>query len=135
MFDLIIIGAGIVGLATAKQIQKMAPKTSIALLEKEPLPAQHQSGHNSGVIHSGIYYKPGSSKAKNCRKGIGLLARYCDEKEIPYSRSGKVIVATHEEELPRLEDLHKRGLANGVQGLKMIGPERLRELEPKAFGI
>jgi len=134
-FDLIVIGAGIVGLATARQLQKKAPQLRIAVLEKEPIPAKHQSGHNSGVIHSGIYYKPGSAKAKNCLAGIKQLTDYCDKKGIPYSRSGKVIVATEEEELPRLEELERRGLANGVKGLQMIGPERLRELEPAAAGI
>lgn len=134
-FDVIIIGAGIVGLATALQLLKKKPALSLAILEKESTPACHQTGHNSGVIHSGIYYKPGSSKAKNCREGIDALLEFCHEKNIPYKRVGKVIVALKEEELPRLEELERRGKANGVAGLRMISKEELKEIEPSATAL
>lgn len=111
------------------------PALKLVVLEKEPELAQHQTGHNSNVIHSGTYYAPGSVKAKACVAGKARLLRLCDQQGIPYELCGKVIVATHEEELPRLEQLHQRGLANGVAGLEMIGPERLREIEPYAVGI
>ena len=97
--------------------------------------ASHQTGHNSGVIHSGIYYRPGSLKAQTCVRGSEELIAFCERHAIPYQRCGKVVVATSTDELPRLEELHRRGTANGVQGLAMIGPERLRELEPHATGI
>ena len=105
------------------------------VLEKEERPAGGQTGHNSGVIHSGIYYRPGSQKAQFCVDGVASLLRFCQENEIPYQQCGKVIVATSPAELPRLEALYQRGKANGVQGLEVIGPERLREIEPHAWGI
>lgn len=133
--DLTVVGGGIVGLATAMQVLEKYPGLKLVLLEKEERLARHQTGHNSGVIHSGIYYKPGSVKAQTCVTGRTALIEFCDRHGIPYDLCGKVIVATEEEELPRLEELYRRGAANGVQGLEMIGPERLKEIEPHANGI
>ncbi len=133
--DLAVIGGGILGLAAARELLLRRPHLNLVLLEKEGRITRHQSGRNSGVIHSGIYYAPGSLKAKACVAGKEKLLRFCDEQGIPYRLCGKVIVATDEEELPRLETLRQRGLANGVPGLEMIGPERLREFEPCAVGI
>src|SRR5689334_8880302 len=118
--DIAIIGGGIVGLATARELLLRRPGLKLAVLEKEVTLGQHQTGHNSGVIHSGIYYAPGSLKAKNCVAGAEALKHYCDEKGIRYELCGKVIVARDESELGRLEDLHQRGLKNGVQGLEMV---------------
>ncbi len=134
-YDIAIIGGGIVGLATAMELLERYPGLRLVVLEKEHELAQHQTGRNSGVIHSGIYYAPGSLKAKACVAGKARLLRFCDEHGVSYELCGKVIVATHEEELPGLEQLYQRGLANGVPGLEMIGPERLREIEPYAVGI
>ena len=134
-FDLIIIGGGILGLATALEVVRSYPRLRIAVLEKETQVATHQTGHNSGVIHSGIYYKPGSLKARYCVAGARLLTAFCDQYEIPYERCGKVVVAKSDYELPRLYELHRRGLANGVAGLQIIETERLRELEPNATGV
>ena len=134
-WDLAIIGGGIVGLASARELLIRHPELRLVVLEKEDGIARHQSGHNSGVIHSGIYYAPGSLKAKACVAGKEKLLRFCDERGITYDLCGKVIVALDEEELPRLETLYQRGLANGVPGLELIGPERLREIEPDAVGI
>jgi L-2-hydroxyglutarate oxidase len=134
-FDLTIVGGGIVGLATALEIVQRYPHLKLLVLEKENRLAAHQTGHNSGVIHSGIYYKPGSLKAQTCVSGATALVTFCEHHGIPYERCGKVVVATAAEELPRLEELFRRGTANGVVGLAMIGPERLRELEPHATGI
>src|SRR5215831_1291782 len=134
-YDLTIIGGGIIGLATALKITEVYPRTRLLVLEKEPKLAQHQTGHNSGVIHSGLYYRPGSLKARTCVSGGKALIEFCDQNGIPYERCGKVVVATSSEELPRLEELQRRGAANGIQGLEMIGPERLKEFEPHAKGI
>jgi (S)-2-hydroxyglutarate dehydrogenase len=134
-YDIAIIGGGIVGLAAGMELLVRYPSLRLVVLEKEHELARHQTGHNSGVIHSGIYYTPGSLKAQACVSGKARLIQFCDEHDIPYYLCGKVIVATHEEELPRLEQLHQRGLANGVPGLEMIGPERLRELEPCVVGV
>ncbi len=133
--DVTVVGAGIVGLATARELLNRHPGLRLVVLEKEQAIGTHQTGHNSGVIHSGIYYAPGSLKAKLCVEGGRALKGYCEERGIPYENCGKVIVATEESELGRLEDLYQRGIANGVQGLEMIGPERLKELEPQAAGI
>ncbi len=134
-FDLTIIGGGIVGLASALEVVQRYPQLKLLVLEKEDRLAAHQTGHNSGVIHSGIYYKPGSLKAQTCVSGARDLVAFCEEHGIPYERCRKVVVATAAEELPRLEELFRRGTANGVAGLEMIGPERLREIEPHATGI
>jgi len=134
-YDLAIVGAGIVGLATAREFLIRQPELRVVVLEKELTLASQQSGHNSGVIHSGIYYTPGSLKARACVAGHRAMLAFCQEQRIPFELCGKVIVALDENELPRLEELYQRGVANGVQGLEMIGPERLRELEPYAAGI
>ncbi len=134
-YDLAIIGAGIVGLATAMELLTRFPSLRLVVLEKEQAIGQHQTGHSSGVIHSGVYYTPGSLKARACVAGKARLIRFCDEHGIRYELCGKVIVATHEQELPRLEQLFQRGLANGVPGLELIGPERLHEIEPYVSGI
>jgi L-2-hydroxyglutarate oxidase LhgO len=134
-FDLIVIGGGIVGLATAMEVTRRFPSLRLAVLEKEATLAAHQSGHNSGVIHSGLYYRPGSLKAKLCVAGAAAMIAFCREHGIQHDICGKVVVATQDRELAGLEELQRRGNANGVVGLEMIGPERLRELEPHAAGI
>ena len=134
-YDVAIVGGGIIGLATALQLTRQYPGSRVVVIEKETELAVHQTGHNSGVIHSGIYYRPGSQKSEFCVSGVRSLVQFCDEKGIPYERCGKVIVATDESELGRLEDLHQRGIANGVKGLELVGPERLAEIEPHAAGI
>lgn len=132
---IVIVGGGIVGLAVALEITKRFPRLRLLLLEKEDHVGRHQSGHNSGVIHSGVYYKPGSQKAKLCVEGARAMVEFCRAHAIPHEVCGKVIVATHEEEFPRLEELRRRGEANGLTGLQMIGPEQLREIEPNASGL
>ena len=134
-YDVAIAGGGIIGLSTAMDLTQRFPDLRVAVLEKEADLATHQTGHNSGVIHSGIYYRPGSHKANFCVAGVQKLIDFCDENEIEYERCGKVIVATDESELGRLDNLYERGVANGVAGLEIIGPERLREIEPHAAGI
>ena len=134
-YDICIIGGGIIGLATAMRLTSEYPRYTVAVLEKESEVAQHQTGHNSGVIHAGIYYKPGSQKANFCSAGGRELRRFCDEHDIGYEMCGKVIIATREDELPRLQDLYERGTANGAEGLEVVGPERLKEQEPHATGI
>jgi L-2-hydroxyglutarate oxidase len=134
-YDVTIIGGGIVGLAVALEVTKRFPRLRLLLLEKEKSVGQHQSGHNSGVIHSGIYYKPGSLKARLCVEGARAMVHFCYEHRIPHRVCGKVIVATREDELPRLEELRRRGEANGVIGVKSIGSEELRQIEPHASGL
>ncbi|HLF79792.1 MAG TPA: L-2-hydroxyglutarate oxidase [Dehalococcoidia bacterium] len=134
-YDIAVIGGGIIGIATAMQISQKYPKYRVGVIEKEQALAGHQTGHNSGVIHSGIYYAPGSLKAKNCVIGSSQLREFCDQNNIKYELCGKVIVATSEEELPRLDELMRRGTANGVPGLEMIDRDRLREIEPESAGI
>jgi L-2-hydroxyglutarate oxidase LhgO len=129
-YDVAIIGGGILGLATARALLERFPSLSLVLCEKEAELATHQTGHNSGVIHSGIYYKPGSYKAKLCVEGAKLAVEFCDANGIKYDRCGKVIIATSQEELPRLRTLYERGVANGVPGVTMIDAERVREIEP-----
>ena len=133
--DIAIVGGGIIGLATALALSEQAPGLRLAVLEKEARLAAHQSSHNSGVIHAGIYYTPGSYKACLCVEGVKLMLTFCDMYGIQYERCGKVIVATSPEELPRLAQLYKRGVANGVAGLERIGPERVREIEPHANAL
>ncbi|MGC2474468.1 MAG: L-2-hydroxyglutarate oxidase [Candidatus Sulfotelmatobacter sp.] len=134
-YDVIIIGGGVIGLGVGLEITRRFPGKRLLLLEKEDRVARHQSGHNSGVIHSGVYYKPGSLKARLCVAGAAAMVEFCCEHGIPHRVCGKVIVATAEEELSRLEDLRKRGEANGLTGLRLIGPEELREIEPNAAGL
>lgn len=134
-FDVLIIGGGIIGLVTAKELSGKHPNFRIAVLEKELAIAQHQSGNNSGVIHSGIYYKPGSLKATNCIAGREKLLRFCDDHGIHYEICGKIIVATDKSELPRLNKLFEYGTANGLVGTRKIGPEEIREREPHVAGI
>ena len=134
-YSVIIVGGGIVGLAVALEITRRFPRVRLLLLEKEDHVGRHQSGHNSGVIHSGIYYKPGSLKAKLCVAGAAAMVEFCREHGIPHQICGKIIVATEEEEFPRLEELWRRGIANGLTGLKSIGPEELRQIEPNATGL
>ena len=133
--DLIVVGAGILGLAVAREWLSRHPDLRVLVLEKEARIAAHQTGHNSGVIHAGIYYAPGSLKARLCTAGRRELTAYCDEKEIPYERCGKVVVAAEEDELPRLEELHRRASANGVQDVELIDAAQLAELEPNVSGI
>ncbi len=134
-YDVAIIGGGILSLATARALGERAPRARLAIVEKEAKLAQHQTGHNSGVIHSGIYYKPGSYKARLCVEGARLMSEFCAEHGIRVERCGKVIVATRAEEIPRLQTLYERGTANGVAGLALIDPPRLRELEPHAAAL
>ncbi|MBM3924585.1 MAG: L-2-hydroxyglutarate oxidase [SAR202 cluster bacterium] len=134
-FEVVVIGAGIIGLASARALTRRFPKTRVAVLEKEEQLAFHQTGHNSGVIHSGIYYKPGSQKAKFCVAGVDALKKYCRDHAIPYEECGKVVVATDESQLGRMEELYKRGTANGVPGMEIISGEALKEIEPHAVGV
>lgn len=134
-FEIVVIGAGIVGLATALRMLQARPRLRLVVLEKEEGIARHQTGNNSGVIHSGLYYRPGSLKALNCRSGYSQLVEFCRTEGIPHDICGKVVVATRQEELPRLEELHRRGLANGLDGLRFLGPEELREIEPHCAGL
>ena len=135
MLDVIVIGGGIVGLATAMKITQKKPDIKLLLLEKEAQLSAHQTGNNSGVIHSGIYYKPGSLKAINCRKGYRQLIDFCDEENIKYDLCGKVIVATEEDQLEALEALFERGNQNGLKGTIMISKDELHEIEPHVKGI
>ena len=134
-YNVIVIGGGVVGLAVALEITRRFPNLSLLVLEKEDRLARHQSGHNSGVIHSGVYYKPGSLKARLCVAGAAAMIEFCREHGVPHKVCGKVIVATSPDELPRLEELRERGEANGLTGLRLIGPEELREIEPHAAGL
>ena len=133
--DLIVVGGGIVGLATALKLLEVRPGLRIAILEKETQLATHQSGHNSGVLHAGLYYAPGSLKATLCREGKAEVETFAERHGIPIEHCGKLVVALDESELPRFEALKERAIANGVPGLEDIGPERMRELEPHAAGI
>ncbi|MCI0526426.1 MAG: FAD-dependent oxidoreductase, partial [Nitrospira sp.] len=133
-YDIAIIGGGIVGIATAMELI-YRPGLSLIVLEAEGRLATHQSGHNSGVIHSGLYYKPDSLKARNCVEGRQAMYRFCQEHGITHERCGKVVVATRQSELPALEELERRGRANGLQGLRRLSPEEIREYEPYASGI
>ncbi len=133
--DVVIVGAGLVGLATARAILARDPRLRVSLLEKEPEPARHQSSHNSGVVHSGIYYRPGSRRARLCREGRNLMLRFIHDHAIPHRVCGKLLVATYEHEIPLLEDLFARGKENGLQGLERLSAREIRELEPEATGL
>lgn len=135
MTDVLIIGGGIVGLATALRIKQQRPALKVLLIDKEPAVARHQTGHNSGVIHSGLYYKPGSLKATNCIRGYRMLIDFCDAEGIPYDLCGKIVVATKQEELPQLDVLHQRGQQNGLTGLKKLSVGEMREIEPHVTGV
>jgi len=132
--DVAVIGGGIVGLATAMALAE-GSAAAVTVLEAEDQLAAHQTGHNSGVIHSGLYYRPGSLKAANCVAGREALYRFCAGHGIAHERCGKVVVATHEREIPRLEELQRRGQATGLQGVRRLGPEEVREREPHARGV
>ena len=129
-YDIVIVGGGIVGLATAYQLKQQKPTLKIALVEKEKAVAHHQTGHNSGVIHSGLYYKPGSLKAKNCIDGYDMMLDFCNANNIEYELCGKLVVATQEHEIPYLENLYKRGLENGLEKTTYINREEALEIEP-----
>ena len=134
-FDVTIVGGGIVGLATALRLQQRRPALTIAILEKEPELATHQTGHNSGVLHAGLYYQPGSRKARLCREGKTEMEAFADAHDIPVDHCGKLVVAVDPSELARLDALRDRAVANGVPGLEVVDRERIRELEPHAAGI
>ena len=133
--NVIVIGGGILGLSTALNILQSRPFTRLTLIEKESTLAMHQTGHNSGVIHSGLYYKPGSLKAINCREGYRQLLNFCQEESIPHEICGKIVVATSKDELPGLLELHRRGVANGLQNLRFLNPDEILEREPHCKGI
>jgi L-2-hydroxyglutarate oxidase len=134
-YDVIVVGAGIVGLATALQIKQQRPALKVMVLEKESKVAAHQTGNNSGVIHSGIYYKPGSLKALNCIEGYHLLIEFCKAHQIPFELCGKIIVATSESELTALDNIYKRGVENGLTGLRYINSEEIKAIEPETYGV
>lgn len=130
-----VVGAGLLGLATAHKLLRLRPGLRLVVLDKEPVVAAHQSGHNSGVLHAGIYYVPGSLKARLCVAGKAELEEYATARGIPFERCGKLIIAAHPGELDRLQALYDRGVANGVADVRMIGPAELREFEPHAVGV
>jgi (S)-2-hydroxyglutarate dehydrogenase len=130
-----IIGGGIVGLATARQLLERHPGSKVLVLEKEGAPGQHQTGHNSGVLHCGLYYKPGSARARLAVTGVRRMVAFCEEHGVPYELCGKTVIATEEEEIPRLHALFERGAANGVEGLKLLTADEIHEHEPHAAGI
>ncbi len=134
-YDVTVIGAGLIGLSTAMRMLERYPKLRVAVVEKDPHPASQQSGHNSGVIHSGIYYKPGSFKSRFCVEGRASMTEFCIDNEIPTWTCGKLIVATRAEEIPRLQTLLERGTANDVVGLELVGPERIQEIEPHVRAV
>lgn len=135
IFDFLIVGGGIVGLATALKILEARPGAKLLLLEKEPALGQHQTGHNSGVLHAGLYYKPGSLKAKLAVEGLRQMVAFCQKHNVAHEQCGKIVIATEPEELPRLEKLLDRGFANGLKGLRRLEPEQIREIEPHAAGL
>ena len=134
MHDFVVIGGGIIGLATRMRLVEQFPGKSVLLLEKERRICAHQSGRNSGVIHTGIYYRPGSLKAQLCRRGNASIVDFCRKNDVRYKLCGKLIVATSANELPQLEKLFQRGIENGIQPEK-IGPEKLKEIEPHAAQV
>jgi (S)-2-hydroxyglutarate dehydrogenase len=132
---IVVIGGGIVGLATAYKLGRGVPGLRISVLDKEAKVGQHQTGNNSGVLHAGLYYKPGSAKAQLAVSGIQEMVAFCREHAVPHEICGKLVVAVDESELPRLRDLHERGRQNGLQGLKLLNPREMREIEPHVGGI
>uniref|UniRef100_A0A914NKU1 L-2-hydroxyglutarate dehydrogenase, mitochondrial n=1 Tax=Meloidogyne incognita TaxID=6306 RepID=A0A914NKU1_MELIC len=135
VYDVVIVGGGIVGCATARQLKLSKPNLRAVLVEKEAKLAAHQSGHNSGVLHSGIYYVPGSLKARLCVKGIDMAYKFCDEKSIPYKKCGKLIVALNEGEIGGLENLFDRSQKNNCRDISVVDAKRIREIEPHCQGI
>jgi 2-hydroxyglutarate dehydrogenase len=133
--DVVVVGAGILGLATARELLARRPDRSVVVLEREPEVGFHQTGHNSGVIHGGIYYAPGSLKARLCVQGAREMYEYCEQRGVEAKRCGKLIVATREEELPGLDELERRGRANEVPGLRRVGSDEIASIEPHARGI
>src|ERR1700756_1184940 len=133
-FFIVVIGGGVVGLSVAREATRQFPRMRVLVVEKEAKVGSHQSGHNSGVIHSGVYYKPGSMKVRMCVAGAAAMVEFCREHGVPYEICGKVIVATSEDELPRLRNLLERGQANGVPRLRLLGREELGEIAPHASG-
>jgi L-2-hydroxyglutarate oxidase LhgO len=134
-YDFIIVGGGIVGLATGLRILEARPGTKLLLLEKEDSLGRHQTGHNSGVLHAGLYYKPGSLKAKLAVEGLREMVSFCQTHKVTHEQCGKIVVATEPDELPRLEKLMERGVANGLKGLRKLSSEEIREIEPHAAGL
>lgn len=130
-----VVGGGIVGIAVARRLLQLRPHAALTVFEKEPRLAAHQTGHNSGVVHAGIYYPPGSLKARLCRRGVGLLREFCAEHGIPYDPCGKLIVARDESERGRLDNLYERATANGVPDVALIGPTEMRDIEPHVRGV
>jgi len=130
-----VIGAGIIGLAVARRILELRPGAAVTVLEKEPEVGRHQTGHNSGVVHAGLYYPRDSLKARLCRRGVGLLRDYCRERGLPYIECGKTVVAVSAEEVPRLRDIEERARHNGVPGLRWLSPDEIREVEPHVTGV
>jgi len=133
-YDIVVVGGGIVGLSTAMALAN-EKRYTVVVLEAEDELASHQTGHNSGVVHSGLYYKPGSYKARNCVAGREALWRFCDEHRIPAERCGKLVVARHASEIPALDELERRGRANGLKGLRRLAPEEMVEREPNVRGV
>lgn len=133
--DIAVVGGGIIGLAVAREVAAREPDSRVCVLEAEERLASHQSSHNSGVVHAGVYYTPGSLRARLCVEGAARLAAYCVERNLPWRASGKLIVATSEDELPRLDELERRASANGVAGLTRVGPDEIIEIEPAACGV
>lgn len=133
--EVAVVGAGIVGLACAHALLQRSPDLRLVLLEKEPQVGAHQTSHNSGVVHAGIYYRPGSLRARLCVEGARRMREFCEQHGLPFIAVGKVIVATREEEVPALEELFRRGQANGVPGLRWLSARELREVEPHAAGV
>jgi 2-hydroxyglutarate dehydrogenase len=133
--DTAVVGGGILGLAVARELTRREPDQEVVVLEREPCLAPHQTSHNSGVVHAGIYYAPGSLKARLCVAGMKALYAFCGERGLAHERCGKLIVAVSEDETRGLRELERRGNANGVPGLRMLGPEELREIEPHARGV
>jgi (S)-2-hydroxyglutarate dehydrogenase len=131
----VVVGGGVIGLAVARQLTLDRPGTQVTVLEKEPAVAQHQSGRNSGVVHAGLYYPPGSLKARLCRRGVGLLREYCADRGVHYEECGKVLVARNEVERSRLDGIRERAETNGVPGMTLVGPEGLRDIEPHVRGV
>jgi L-2-hydroxyglutarate oxidase len=134
-YDLAVVGAGIVGLAVGREFARRRPGASLIVIDRQDCVGYHQTGHNSGVIHSGVYYKPGSLKARLCVQGARLMQEFCDANAIAYERCGKLIVAVRADELPRLAELEARGRANGVPGLRQVGADQIAEIEPECRGL